>query len=251
MVELKETYPEIQSVLDGESKGCIIQGDCLDVMREIPDGCVDAVITDPPYGIPLGAAFVRGGTKLIEDGSGSFNENGSWSWLADPTWLRAGGNIAAFHKRGDGLPSHVLTWHKFYLVKDAPPPTPRPVFVSAVEECSIGRKPGKSRWFGGGYVPNYWHGMTPNQANKSHGHPSEKPLVAVSVLVDALSDSGDIILDPFCGSGTTCVAAKKLGRRYIGIDIEQKYCDIARDRLLGLEGKRLGSQHKHKGFFDV
>ena len=51
------------------------------------------------------------------------------------------------------------------------------------------------------------------------------------VLIEENSKPGDLILDPFCGSGTTCVAAKKLGRRYIGIDISEEYCQIARERL--------------------
>ena len=53
----------------------------------------------------------------------------------------------------------------------------------------------------------------------------------MEMLVADFTQPGDIILDPFCGSGTTCVAAKKLGRKYIGIDIEQKYVDIARTRI--------------------
>ena len=54
-------------------------------------------------------------------------------------------------------------------------------------------------------------------------------------LVGELSNTSDIIFDPFCGSGTTCVAAKKLGRRWIGIDIEPKYVDIAKSRVQNTE----------------
>jgi len=50
-------------------------------------------------------------------------------------------------------------------------------------------------------------------------------------ILERYSNPGDLILDPFCGSGTTCVAAKMLGRRYIGIDISEEYCKIARQRL--------------------
>jgi DNA modification methylase len=62
-------------------------------------------------------------------------------------------------------------------------------------------------------------------------HPSQKPLGAISRLLKAYSREGDLVLDPFMGSGTTLVAARNLGRRAIGIDIEQKYCEAARLRL--------------------
>ena len=80
-------------------------------------------------------------------------------------------------------------------------------------------------------MPNYWQGMTPNRLNQSHGHPSEKPVEAIMVLVDSLSDEGEIVLDPFTGSGTTGVACVKTNRRFIGIEIEERYCEIAARRI--------------------
>jgi DNA modification methylase len=63
------------------------------------------------------------------------------------------------------------------------------------------------------------------------GHPCAFPLELPVRLIKSFTDPGAIILDPYCGSGTTCVAAKKLGRKYIGIDRSEEYCQIARDRL--------------------
>ena len=62
-------------------------------------------------------------------------------------------------------------------------------------------------------------------------HPTQKPITLFSPLVADFSNPGDLILDPFCGSGTTLVAAAMLGRRYIGIEIEEKYVKIAEERL--------------------
>lgn len=62
------------------------------------------------------------------------------------------------------------------------------------------------------------------------GHPSQKPQRLIANLVAAFSKDGDLILDPFLGSGTTCYCAKKLGRRAIGIEIEERYCEIAANR---------------------
>jgi len=223
---------EIAVVLAGELDGCVVCADCLDVMPYMPDGCVDAVVTDPPYMIPVGAAFVRKAGKEIDNGDGVWNTGDTWRWLQEGNCIKPGGNLAVFHRREDVPPSLVNWWHKYYLVKRTPPPTPRPVFVSAVEECSIGSWPGgKRKWYGTGFEINYWLGCADTQGVDATGHPAQKPLAAMLVLIRCLSAPGDIILDPFCGSGTTLVAAKKLGRRYIGIEISEKYCQIARNRL--------------------
>ena len=67
------------------------------------------------------------------------------------------------------------------------------------------------------------------------GHPSQKPIKLIRELIIKNTKSNDLILDPFLGSGTTAVACKQLGRRYIGIEISEKYCQIARDRISNTE----------------
>lgn len=66
------------------------------------------------------------------------------------------------------------------------------------------------------------------------GHPSQKPLELIRQLVACASDSGDLVLDPFLGSGTTAVAAQSLGRRWLGIELDPAYVEIARQRLAAL-----------------
>lgn len=68
--------------------------------------------------------------------------------------------------------------------------------------------------------------------SKNIDHPAIFPLQVIKELVSLLSPEDGIVLDPFCGSGTTCLAAKELGRKYIGIDLSEKYCEISRERLL-------------------
>ena len=63
------------------------------------------------------------------------------------------------------------------------------------------------------------------------GHPTPKDIRGIEKIIKLLSKKGDLILDPFLGSGTTAVAAKQLGRNFIGIEISEKYCEIARQRL--------------------
>jgi site-specific DNA-methyltransferase (adenine-specific) len=76
-------------------------------------------------------------------------------------------------------------------------------------------------------------------------HPTEKPLELMSKIIQDFSKPDDIILDACCGSGTTCVAAKMLGRQYIGIDKEEKYCEIAIKRLASMRPS-LFEKHKKK-----
>lgn len=72
---------------------------------------------------------------------------------------------------------------------------------------------------------------SPVADSKNIDHPAIFPLKVIKELVLLLSTEGGIVVDPFCGSGTTCLAAKELGRKYIGIDLSEKYCEISRDRL--------------------
>jgi site-specific DNA-methyltransferase (adenine-specific) len=62
-------------------------------------------------------------------------------------------------------------------------------------------------------------------------HPTQKPLVALQPLIDAFSNPGEVVLDPFAGSGSTAMAARLAGRRYVAIELDISYCDGARDRL--------------------
>jgi site-specific DNA-methyltransferase (adenine-specific) len=69
----------------------------------------------------------------------------------------------------------------------------------------------------------------------NHGHPSEKAVETLKPVIEAFTQAGDLVLDPFAGSGSTLVAAALLGRHYIGIELEPKYCDLARRRLSGVQ----------------
>jgi site-specific DNA-methyltransferase (adenine-specific) len=88
---------------------------------------------------------------------------------------------------------------------------------------------GHSQWNGGGRRNLFSH-LT-NQADRHGVHPTEKPVSLMLELVELFTNRGDIIIDPFMGSGTTGVAATKLGRRFVGIEIEQKYFDVACRRV--------------------
>ena len=210
----------------------IYHGDCREILPHV--GPVDAVVTDPPYGIEDSAAFVRRGGSEVCGGAEGWNRAvDGWEEAASLP-LRGGGYFAFFFDmRGEPrFPAGVVSWSRYFWVKPAPAPCPRKAFMSAVEVCAIGVREGGSRgWWGGGATPNFWSGLSPNRLNQGLGHPAEKPTGPMLALVGALSPPDGTVLDPFMGSGTTLRAAKDLGRKAIGIEIEERYCEIAAKRL--------------------
>lgn len=77
-----------------------------------------------------------------------------------------------------------------------------------------------------------WSLPTPKQSEKAHGrHPTQKPLALLERIVDACTDEDAVVLDPFCGSGTTGVAATSKGRRFVGIDMDEAYLDLTKRRI--------------------
>ena len=239
--------PDIAKVLNGESEGCIVHGDSLEAIADIPDGCVDAMVTDPPYGISLGDHACAKETRanlLIKAGG------------YDDSPERFESVIVPIIKRG----LSISTRGAVFCIPPSMWKLPAPDAIGGIFHlAAIGR----NKWGWSNLIHCLFYGTAPDlylgaqqtaitdaTVAEKTGHPTTKPLAWMLWCVQLAARTGEIILDPFAGSGTTCVAAKKLGRRYIGIEIDEGYCDITKDRLLQLDGKRLGKLHKHSGFFD-
>ncbi len=204
----------------------IICGDCLDVMRDWPDGCVDLVLTDPPYGI-YGNAKSIGGSNLAQ-----VKEYPPIEWDFEPfslvqfsacQWVSDNQIVFGFNHFSDIFPPTpcVIVWDKDNGNNN-------------FADCELAWTSFKSavriiKW--------KWQGMLQeNMGNKEDRvHPTQKPVGVMKWILERYSNPDDLILDPFCGSGSTCVAAKMLGRRFIGIDISPEYCEIARQRLRAVE----------------
>lgn len=187
--------------------GQILCGDCLDVLRTLPDGCIDAVITDPPYGIgmagnPVRQKHERKGWDETIPGAEYFAEIRRVS-KAQIIW---GGNYFTDH-----LPASKcwLVWNKVQPEN----------FTLAMCEMAWTSFDSPAKLF--------THSV---HCEGNHYHPTQKPQALMRWQIALYTDPNALILDPFCGSGSTLTAAERLGRRWIGVDISPEYCAIARKR---------------------
>jgi len=221
----------------------IVVGDCLKILSQMPKGCVDLVVTDPPYGIGryhlTYDALLR---RMIE--CARVLNDGTVYVLLDSTWA---------HKMVADLGSYLpfvgeIIWkvgwvsgfkslirkrwilnHNFILQ-----------FGKAELVETLYREPKHKKRRGGNPTkpvpldttwddcPSILH---QSFSREKVGHPEQKPEILFERLVKASSNPGDLIFDPFIGSGTTAVVADRLGRKFFGCDINPDYVEMALKRL--------------------
>ncbi len=200
-------------------------GDCLELMKDIPDKSIDLVLTDPPYGIDYDPTKYKkwngdpnNYTKIINDDK-DFNPIPLLRFQDVIIW--GANNFSELLPRGGWL-----CWDK-RLDENLDKMFGSPFELGWVKNkryCKMKR---------------LQHGGVVNADsivgnNEKRLHPTQKPIALMKWCIE-LFPNADLILDPFCGSGTTCVAAKLLGRNYIGIDISPEYCKITEARLRNTE----------------
>lgn len=244
----------------------IIQGDCLDVMDDMESDSVDLIISDPPYNASKGNELScqdKGWDKLKEDWD-SFTQDEYFQftikWIKKAKdILKSGGSIfifGSYHNIGfvnvtlqklnmDML--NEIVWYK----RDAFPNVSC-TRLTASHESILWAYKGEDK----DYTFNYdwmketnWADDVLDERNKQvrtvwnisknkddsetkHGsHPTQKPRSLIDRLVLMASNKDDTVLDPFAGSGTTLVSAKRHGRKYIGIEKQEEFIDLCQDRL--------------------
>lgn len=225
----------------------LYHADARDVLPDV--GMCDAMITDPPYSVSKkGSTHNCGkgrGVRRFDFFAGDDDWSGTTKMVVDV--LRASGDAmtptaSAYvwcghrqigeivkHFEAKRMSTRIIVWAKKYPV----PPPPGAGWPSGAEICVYAYPQGRT-WTRRADPPktnvitcdSYRHGQPGKVA-----HPAQKPFATIRPLIEASTRVGDIILDPFAGSGTTLVAAKQMGRRAIGIEIEKRYCDIIVDRL--------------------
>lgn len=241
----------------------IVCGDCLEIMQNIEDESVDLILTDPPYGISSEVKITRGKNTMKFKGTDISHNFGEWDKFKDInefmnftySWvdiaikkLRPGGMfICYFDKDKINFLSAYLQ-SKGFKIKDYyadlklnPVPQARKVsWMSGWEICGLWQKQG------GKLIYNYQlgqqknYGLRPIVGGKERkGHPTQKPLSVMKLFVSYWSNEGDLVCDPFLGSGSTAVACRELDRRYIGIEISEAYCKTAKERLSKAKQDRL------------
>lgn len=199
----------------------IYHGDCREIMPHLPK--VDLVLTDPPYGVELGTRKNNG------------RERYAYTQVSDTTEIISV-VLEVLLMALDKAERTVLTPGVKNLFKYPQPTHIGSFYYPAASGCNAWGfscwQPilfyGKDPYGGKGSKPDSYQST---EAAEHNGHPCPKPYGQWSWLASRCSLDGETILDPFMGSGTTLRAAKDLGRKAIGIEIEEKYCEIAVKRL--------------------
>ncbi len=216
-------------------------GDCREILPGI--GAVDAVVTDPPYAISKPGKQNVGprGTRRLDFFAGDSDWAGMNALVAD-AWSKAldlrplVAMAWCSHRQigflNEAMEARGYSTKMMFWRKECPPPAaPGAGFVSAMETCVYGYRPGRP-WLGGQYdanvfdVDSYRFGQ-PGKVD----HPTQKPEQLIIWQIERLTVPGGLALDCFMGSGTTGVACARLGRRFVGIEIEERYFDIACRRI--------------------
>ena len=200
----------------------VIQGDCLEVLKTLPSGSADAVITDPPYGINAvknGKCFGKSNACKTNTYRPIVGDDRPF----DPApFIDAAPTVCLW---GANHYSHLLPQAACWLVWDKRDGC-NPNHLADCELAWTNRTT-PARLFS-----HRWMGMIRASERGPRVHPSQKPVVLMEWVLDTLGiPEGSTVLDPYCGSGSLGVACVQTGRNFIGIEIDPGYCDIARRRI--------------------
>lgn len=250
MSNWKDLLPQRDRFYECED-GIIYKCDSTELIKEFPDDFFDTMLTDPPYNVSSGKEdIVHKGELIIRQDFGDWDKGwedwfdyADWveSWFKDivkklkkSAWF---GMFLSYQMPGYlatvMFPRYDIRFRSiFIMAKSSVCPSVRKInFISAYEPILIGSK-------GAGKVKNYLadiemrnYMLVPGTGHKETTHPTEKPVQVLKHLLRVFTNPGDIVLDPFLGSGSTIVAAREMGRRWVGIEMNEEYCKMAQARV--------------------
>jgi len=237
----------------------LLLGDTFSLLKKVAPESVDMIFADPPYFLSNDGITCHAG-KMVSVNKGSWDRVSSFSdkHAFNRKWIRLcrtvltpngtiwiSGTLHNIYSIGVALEQegfkiiNNITWQK----TNPPPNLACRCFTHSTETILWAQKDEKKAKHrfnyevvkeanGGKQMKDVWAGpLTPAKEKKLGKHPTQKPLYLLERIITASTLPGDLVLDPFCGSSSTGVAAKRLGRRFIGIDNEKEYIELSMRRL--------------------
>ena len=245
--------------LEGESVK-LLQGDCLELLKDIPDGSIDAVMTDMPYGttackwdtvVDLDALWVeikritKPNAAIVMTASQPFtttliasnikNFKHEWVWQKN-----RGSNFATVKYQPFKEHESVLVFSRasekvnYYPIKQERSAGGASRANYDVNASNTGKRDvyGNIKATNQGKIPKLRYPSSVQRFNTEVGlHPTQKPVALMEYLIKTYTNEHDVVIDMFMGSGSTGVAAKNLNRRFIGIELDPDYFAIAKNRI--------------------
>lgn len=236
----------------------LFHGDCVEIMKNFPEARVDMIFADPPYRLSNNGWTCQSGKWVsVNKGDWDRSEGLTKDYEFHLSWLRECQRML----KNDGTLWVTGTYHAIYSIgfalqflgfrilndicwfkPNASPNLSKRYFTASHETLIWAAKSDKSRHYFdydamtsdnmGKQMRSMWPiPSTPTREKRMGKHPTQKPLTLLQRVVKAGSKPGDIILDPFCGSGTTGVAAVEQSRKFIGIDISREYLLLTKKRI--------------------
>lgn len=213
--------------------------DCMKIMEHLPDNIFDLVVTDPPYEIATrGAGIYKQDDKRYVQELDVMSNGFSEEVLDQLCRLMKKINIYIFCSQKQIIPLltyfvvnrgcnyNIITWHK-----TNPIPACGNKYLTDTEYILFFREKGV-RVYGTYETKKTWYATPLNQGDKKkYNHPTIKPVDILQNLIVNSSKEGEVVFDPFMGSGSTGVACKKTNRDFVGIEIDKNYYDIAVERI--------------------
>lgn len=233
---MSATRGSIADVLARRAQWAVANADCLQLLPMLPDMAVGSVICDPPFTDRTSKNARTNNNWLPQSEAHSFitfsginpaavapaivrvaarwavafcalEQLGDYERAAGDAWIRAG-----VWGKPDGAPQ---------FTGDRP--------AQSAEGVAIMHRPGRKKWNGGGSRGLWLESVVQDRAE--FDHPTPKPLELMLRLVELFTEPGEVVCDPFCGSGTTGVACLRLGRRFIGCEVDERHHAVAAARI--------------------
>ena len=260
---MKNLLPKNQKYFYENSFAKIIEGDSFIILKKIKEESIDMIFADPPYFLSNDGITCKSG-KMTSVNKGTWDKIGNKAALVadkhkyNRKWIKLckrvlkpngsiwiSGTLHNIYSIGMALEQegfkiiNNITWQK----TNPPPNLACRCFTHSTETILWAQKADKkSRHYfnyelmkeqnGGKQMKDVWTGSLTKPSEKKAGkHPTQKPEYLLERIIQASTQNGDVVLDPFCGSGTTGVVANRFRRFFIGIDTEKEYLNITKTRL--------------------